>query len=184
MQVRIKAFVCLCLVASLTSCVTANEFAKKIGAPPQNAVELRNLQMRRFDTLDQRHMLLAATDTLQDLGYAVTESSPEIGIVAGSKQRDAEETGQVAGQIALVVLFAALGSSYTPVWDKSQSIHVTLVTTPVENSKQIEVRVSFDRYLTNNHGHEWRAELILDDKIYQEFFEKFSSSVFLEAHPI
>lgn len=179
-----KVLLALALATSLTACVTANELAKKIGAPPENALELRSMQVRRFDTLDHTRMLLAATDTLQDLGYTITESSSEVGVLVGSKQRDAEEGGQVAGQLMLMVLFAAVGSAYTPTWDKDQSIHVTLVTTPAENSKQVEVRVSFDRYLTNNHGQHWRAELILDEKIYQEFFDKLSSAVFLEAHTL
>ena len=179
-----RLLLALLIAAPLTACVNANDFAKKIGAPPEAAVQLRTLQMRRFDTLDQTRMLLAATDTLQDLGYTITESSSDVGVIVASKQRDAEETGQVAGQIMLTVLFAALGSHYNPVWDTSQSIHVTLVTTPIENSRQIEVRVSFDRYLTNNHGQEWRTELILDEKIYQEFFERLSAGVFLEANSV
>ena len=184
MRISKQALLALAIAAPLMSCVSANQLAMKIGAPPETAVELRTLQMRRFDTLDQTRMLLAATDTLQDLGYTVTESSNDLGLIVGSKQRDAEETGQVAGQVMLTVLFAAMGSYYNPTWDKSQSIHVTLVATPVENSKQIEVRVSFDRALTNNHGHEWRADLILDEKIYQEFFEKLSASAFLEAESV
>jgi len=74
------------------------------------------------------------------------------------------------------------GSTHSPTWDKEQVIIVTLVTTPVKNSKQIETRVSFDRRITNNRGRLWRAELITEAAIYQEFFDKLSKSTFLEAH--
>jgi len=174
----------LLLALALTACQSPNQIAKQIGAPSANALELRALQARRFDTSNSIVLLGAATQTLQDLGYTITESSSEVGVLVGTKQRDAEETGQVVGQIMLTVFLAALGSAHTPTWDKDQSIHVTLVVTPVENAEQAEVRVSFDRLLRNNHGIEWRAELIKEQGIYQEFFQKLSQGVALEAEQV
>ena len=186
-----KTAFCLGLAVALSGCVNPNQVAMKVGAPPvikqegeskKSTVSLRSLQVRRFDTLDERRLLLASTQTLQDLGFTITESSLEAGVLVGSKKRDAVERDQVAGQIVIMVIFAALGSRYDPVWDKEQTIIVTLVTTPVENSKQIETRVSFDRRLTNNYGKLWRSEVITEAAIYQEFFDKLSKSTFLEAH--
>ena len=156
----------------------------KIGAPPQGAVELRAMQSRRFDTADQRALLAASIQTLQDLGYIISESSADVGVLSATKQRDAEETGQIAGQIALTIVGAFFGVYHNPTWDKEQTIHVTLALSPIENSKQVEARVSFDRTLMNNHGNTWRAELINDPKLYQEFYEKLSQGVFLEAHQL
>ena len=102
----------------------------------------------------------------------------------GSKQRDAKETGQIAGQVALTLVLAVLGSYKQPVWDENQTINAVLVATPIQNSKQTEIRISFDRHLVNNMGQLWRAELILDENIYQEFFDKFAQSAFLEAQKI
>jgi hypothetical protein len=166
----------------LGGCHNANDYAMQIGKPAEGAVKLRELQSRRFDTLDEHALLTASTETLQDLGFIISESSSELGVLTAAKQRDAEETGQIAGQIALTVLFAALGTIYNPVWDKEQTIQVTLVATPIEKSKQIEVRTSFDRVLTNNHGQKWRAEIINDPELYKGFFEKLSKAVFLEAN--
>lgn len=168
----------------LSGCVNPNEVAKRIGQPPKGAVEMRVLQARRFDSLDEPALLQAAQQTLQDLGFTISEASADAGVLAGSKQRDATEAGQIAGQVALTVVLALLGSSHTPVWDKDQTINVTLVATPIENSKQTEIRVSFDRHMVNNMGQLWRAELILEEKIYQEFFDKFAQGAFLEAQKI
>jgi hypothetical protein len=175
----------LAIMLALSGCApTANDRAMQIGAPPKSAVDLRSFETRRFATTDESAMLAAATQTLQDLGYTVTESSAEVGVIVGSKQRDAKETGQVVGQIVLTVLAAAAGRYYDPTYDESQSIHATLVATPIKNSGTVEVRVSFDRYLTNNHGLLWRTELIDDPKIYQEFFDKLSAGAFLEAQKL
>ncbi|MBS4044759.1 MAG: hypothetical protein KG075_00345 [Alphaproteobacteria bacterium] len=168
----------------LVGCMNANEFAKKIGQPPQGAVEMRSLQTRRFESLDEHALLSAAQQTLQDLGFTISEASADAGVLAGSKQRDATESGQIAGQVALTVVMALLGSAHTPTWDKEQTINVTLTATPIQNSKQTEIRVSFDRHMLNNHGHLWRAELLMDEKIYQEFFDKFAQGAFLEAQKI
>jgi hypothetical protein len=168
----------------LAGCQNPNDIAKKLGAPPDSAVALRALETRRFNTLDEPSLLSATTQTLQDLGYTLTESSSDVGVIVGSKQRDAEETGQVAAQIGLTILFAAMGTYYQPLWDKEQSINVTVVATPIENSKQIEIRVSFDRVMTNNQGQKWRAELIMDPEIYKQFFDKLSEGTFLEAQAI
>jgi hypothetical protein len=174
----------LAITCSLQACINANKIAMDVGQPPKGAVELRSLQTRRFDTLDEMKMISAATQTLQDLGFIVSESQVDVGVLVGSKKRDAEEAGQVAGQVVMTIAFAVLGVYHKPLWDKEQNIVVTIVTTPIANSKQIEIRASFDRQLTNNQGHQWRAELLMDPKLYQEFFAKIAEGVFLEAHTI
>ena len=188
-MIRSKFGILVVTFSLVASCASPpNDVAMKIGGPPveegKTSLDLRNLQIRRFDSLDEQRLLHAGIQTLQDLGFTVTESSAEVGVLVGSKQRDAEESGQVAGQIVLTLFAAALGSAHNPTWDKEQSIFVTFVSTPIENSKQTEVRISFERRLTNNHGKLWRAELILDPKIHQEFFTKFSQGTFLEAHKL
>ena len=170
--------------ALLAGCVDANSLALKVGQPPDGAVKLRNLQTRRFDSGDDKAIMAAAVQTLQDLGFTITESAADAGVLVGAKQRDAEESGQVAGQMALAVVAALLGSGHNPTWDKEQTIQVTLVTMPIVNAAKMDVRVSFDRVLTNNHGRIWRAELLHDPSLYQEFFQRLSQSVFLEAHEI
>jgi hypothetical protein len=181
-----KLSVCAAVImaATLSACESANDLAMKIGKPPESAVQLRSFETRRFDTMDESSVLSAATQTLQDLGYTITESSADVGVISASKERDARESGQIAGQIALTIVAAALGVANNPTWDESQSIHVTLVATPIENSKATNVRVSFDRYITNNHEQLWRTELVEDQKIYQEFFDKLSSGTSLHAEKL
>lgn len=129
-------------------------------------------------------MLSAATQAMQDLGFTLTEANAEVGVIAGFKNRDAVEGGQVAAQVVLTILAALAGSQHNPTWDESQVIKSNIVITPIENSEQIDVRVSFVREITNNYGQLWKSEVILEPELYQEFFQKFSQSTFLEAHAI
>lgn len=181
---RRQAAVAMIALSALAACQNANSLALQVGKPPESAVNLRSMQTRKFETTDEKAVLGAATQTLQDLGFTITESSAEVGVITGSKQRDAEESGQIAGQVALTVILALMGSQHNPTWDKEQTIQVTLVATPITNSTKTEVRVTFDRILTNNQGHQWRAELIHEQGIYQEFFERLSKSAFLEAQQV
>lgn len=169
------------LSATALGCQNANDVAKRLGEPSKSAVEARIMQSREIEASDQVAVLAAVTQTLQDLGFTVQESSAEAGVVTGAKQRDAEEAGQIAGQVALTVALAMLGAIHTPVWDKSQSIHVTSVVAPTRATGRFSVRVSFDRYLTNNHGVQWRAELIEDAAIYREFFERLGAGTALSV---
>jgi hypothetical protein len=151
----------------------------KIGGPPAGALELRTMQTRRLDSSNSVAVLNAGTQTLQDLGFTIQESASPVGLLSASKQRDAEETGQVAGAIGLTVLGAVAGVAIEPVWDKDQTINVTLVETPLLGSQQIDVRVSFDRTVRNTKN-QYRSELILDPKIYKDFYDKLMQSLTLE----
>lgn len=168
---------------SLSACQTnPNELAMKIGAPQAGVVELRALQSRRFDSTNSVAVLNAATQTLQDLGFTIQESASSVGVLSASKSRDAQETGQVAGAVAVAVVGALFGVYVDPTWDEDQVINVTLVESPVPASSQVDLRVGFDRTVRNNKNM-YRAEIIIEPKIYQEFFEKFSQSLFLEKTP-
>lgn len=176
----------LILAASITlaACTTANQVAMEIGPASQVTTEARALQTRRFDTVSDETLLAACVQTLQDLGYTIQETAPSLGVVVATKQRDAEAAGQVAGQIALTLMFAVMGVYYHPTWDKEQTIRVAFSTNRIENSSQTEGRVIFDRLIRNNQGLQSGAEVLVDPKIYQEFFERLSSGVFLEAQKL
>ena len=189
--IRFKALLVATTVAVAASgCARdPNQVAMEVGAPPGaedgvSTIEWRALQTRRFETDDGLKILHAATGTLQDLGFTIVESSADVGVVVASKQRDAEESGQIAGQVMVAVLAGLFGSYHNPTWDKEQSIYVTLIASPIANSRMTEVRALFDRRLTNNHGLLWRTELIEDPEIYQEFYDKLSKGLLLEAHKI
>lgn len=143
---------------------------------PQS-MEHRQLQTRRFDTSDEKKVLAACVGLAQDLGYIIDNTEPALGVVVGSKERDATEAGQVVG----AVLVAMLVGEVPPV-DKNQKIRISIVTHPSGN--QTAVRVTFQRVVWNTEGQISRLQFLNDPKLYQEFFDKLSKSIFLEAHQI
>ena len=138
----------------------------------KESFELRQLQTRSFETSNEKKLLTAGAGVLQDLGYNIDESETGLGVIVGSKDRDATE----AGQIVLSVFFGG------PI-DKNQKIRASLVTHPA-GKKTIKLRVTFQRIVWNTEGQVSKTQSIEDPKIYQKFFDKLSKAVFLEAHKI
>jgi len=164
-----------------------NDHAMKIGAPPTEDTKtissLRALQSRNFQTLNTENLIQASTATLLDLGFTVEEASEEYGVLTGSKDRDAVEAGQVALQIFLAILAAIGGNTHEVMYDETQKINVTLVVNEIDETSS-QIRVIFDRHITNNRGQLWKADVITEAEIYQLFFEKLSASTFLEENKL
>ncbi len=156
-----------------------------------NAVSLerKQLQTRRFEGISEDNLLSACNGVLQDLGFNLDESETDLGVLVASKQRDATNPWQVAGKIALAFMSALSGSSPSDLAiDKAQKIRISLVARPASTSYEGDeshlVRITFQRIIWNTQGKITRREGIYDAEIYQEFFEKLSKAVFLEAEQI
>ena len=94
----------------------------------------RQVQTRRFDTANNEAMLNAASSVLQDLGFSLDESEYSLGVLVGSKARDATSGAQVAGAI----LVAALTGAVTAV-DSHQVVRVSMVMREINDEKSKNV---------------------------------------------
>lgn len=160
---------------------------------PQTA-QHRALQTRTFETSDEKELLSASAAVLQDLGFQVEESVKEVGMLRAAKERGAREFGQEIMQ-SFIFLLGIFGQTtiIVPV-DVHQQINATLVTRRSEtDASRYTVRILFHRSVWKGDGQSDRQyippgiqslEMIVDGKIYQQFFAKLSKSLFLEAHKI
>ena len=171
---------------AIAGCQTTSPLERQTAALTLSEKSLsdRQIQSRRFDTKNEKMILAASAGVLQDLGFNIDESSIATGLIVASKDRDAVEAGQVAGQVFMATLIAALGGQADPTWEKNQKIRISIVSTPSLDGTSVIVRATFQRLIWNTKNVISRVEPINDPKIYQEFFDKLSQSVFLEAHQI
>ncbi|MGD0021798.1 MAG: hypothetical protein ABSC54_05790 [Smithellaceae bacterium] len=140
----------------------------------------RQMQTRKYETKDEAKILAACAGLLQDTGFNIDESETKLGVITSSKMRSAVSAGQ---QVA-AVLVAILARSYMPT-DKQQKMRACITTRPVgESGEYIAVRVTFQRIVWNTRGQVTQSESLNDPQIYQEFFDKLSKSIFLEAQAI
>lgn len=158
----------------LTGCQTIPRDALKLS--PESLKE-RQIQTRKYETTDEAKILAACAGLLQDMGFNLDESETELGVIVASKMRSAVSAGQ-----QILAILAALGGSHMPT-DKEQKMRVSVVTRPIDEN-HIAVRVTFQRIVWNTAGQITVREGLTDPKIYQEFFDKLSKSIFLEAHAI
>jgi hypothetical protein len=165
------------LIGSLLIGGCASGVPKDALALSAESLQRRGLQTRKFDTIDEAKLLSAAVGLIQDLGFTIEGTQAKLGLVTGSKQRDATDGGQVAAAVAIAIL---LGVSTSV--DEDQTIRVSIVTR--SSGQQTSLRVTFQRAIRNTSGQTTRLEFIADEDIYQEFFQRLSKAVFLEAQKI
>ncbi len=167
------------IAVMLTACQTG--IPKDALSISQVTVEQRRLQSRRFETSDESRVLSASAAVLQDLGFNLDESETDLGLIVASKDRSAIE----ADQILAAVLGALLIGVDIDI-DIEQQIRVSLVTRPGRDpqTEQITVRVTFQRLVWDSEGRISKSEPIAEARIYQEFFDRLSTSMFLEAQEI
>jgi hypothetical protein len=144
-----------------------------------DSLQRRQAQTRVFETRDEAELLSASAALLQDLGFTLDESEVDLGVIVASKKRDATEVGQVVGAVALAVL---LGTRVAV--DDEQRIRAALVTRELEDRRGYAVRLTIQRIVWNTDGQVSKTEPIDDERIYREFFDKLSKSVFLEAQEL
>ncbi|WP_421707670.1 hypothetical protein [Algihabitans sp.] len=169
----------LASIVFLTGCQQAT-VPKEALQLSEVSLQKRQLQTRYFDTRDEERILSASASVLQDLGFNIDEAETDLGVIVGSKDRDATEAGQVAGAIFLALM---LGVSVAV--DDEQKIRVSLVSSPRgSNAGEVAVRVTFQRVVWNTRGQVSQTESLDAPELYQEFFDKLSQSVFLEAQEI
>ena len=169
---------CLVLLAAmLTACASVPKDAFKLSP---TSLEDRQMQSRKFDTLDQKRLLAAGAGVLQDLGYNIDESNTYLGVLTASKKADAKDTRQIVALVALGILTG------TPVaWDEKQKITLCLVIRQSLDDPNASVaRITLQRIVWNSQGMISRVETINSPELYQAFFDKLSKAVFLEANQI
>lgn len=163
---------------TLFGCKTIPKDALKL---TPESLEKRTLQTRKYEGVSEADILAASAGVIQDLGFNIDESETKLGVIVGSKDRDAKETGQVLAAVFITLL----GGKAGPIDDK-QKMRVSLVVRPAheDDAKNHFVRVTFQRMVWNTQGQISRVEGLDDPEMYQEFFDRLSKAVFLEGHKI
>lgn len=161
----------------ISGCQTLPEDAFKL-AP--TSLEDRQLQSRKFNTVDHKLLLSAGASVLQDLGYNIDEANTALGVLTASKKADATE----GSQVAMAIVAAILTGTITPI-DDEQDIRICLVVhESLDDPSSSIARITIQRVIWNTEEKISRVESIKEPEIYQGFFDKLSKGAFLEANEI
>lgn len=184
----LKSFLTILLIPAVCflSLSCAPTYPKDFLKLSEKSLESRQLQMRQYETSNEKEVISASAGVLQDMGFTLDDSETDLGLVVASKDRDATNAGQVA-LATMSVLLSAFGGASSDAFnhiDKVQKIRASVISKPsLENSKII-VRVTFQRIVWNNMGQVSKMETLNEPELYQGFFEKLSKAIFLEEQKI
>ncbi|MEN9846334.1 MAG: hypothetical protein RIS36_1481 [Pseudomonadota bacterium] len=172
------SILCAAIIVLLPVSGCVNRVVREALTLQPEALEQRRIQTRRFETTDEHELLTASLEVLQDLGFTVDETEPDLGLIVASKNREASSTGEMIGAF---FIGAATDSEVT--YNVEQRIRASVVTKGLGRSGT-SVRVTFQRMVWNNLGEISANESLEEPKLYQEFFAKLSKSVLLTAFGI
>lgn len=147
---------------------------------PPESMQARQIQTRRFDGISEASLLSACAGVLQDLGFNLDEAEAPLGLIVASKDRSALNPG-TARIKQLLNIFLDIDMEI----DEEQRIRASLVSKPVRNvDDSFQVRVTFQRIVWNTENEISKLEELNEPELYQQFFDRLSKSVFLEAHSL
>ena len=166
-----------------------------------DTLQNRVLQTRKYEGISEVDILSASTGVIQDLGFIIDESETNLGLIVGSKDRDAppdatQRTWQVLATttslfLAVIVAVVTKGEAgedvvYVPPVDDYQKLWASIVIRPTseDDDKTHYVRVTFQRIVWNTENEIDRRQSLNEPEMYQKFFDLLSKSVFLEGQKI
>ena len=183
---KVRELSTLLIALLLAGCVTT---PPDIFVVTSELQQKRQIETRRYEGINEADLITACANVLQDLGFNLENSETKLGVLTASKQRDASDAGEIAGAVVIGILTTQGGAPIIIPTSKDQTIRVALVVRPVidSNGKAMAnnhfVRVTFQRLVRRTDNSVF-GETLSDPRLYQDFFEKVSKSVFLEAQKI
>ena len=197
MKFLIKIFIFILIVLSMTP----QSFAKSA----YTMMELREIQTRYFETSNDKKVMKAVINTLQDNGFVIQNIEDEMGYITARKDFRAKRTDK--GRVARIsVEYAYFGTltvlSFGALWPyliipsmhmkNEVSLHPVVVDANVtidKIGKQTKVRFSFvEKIMENADGYMFvkcaqrKVVRYYTQEIYQEFFNQVDKNLFLEKN--
>jgi|TARA_B110000967_G_C18790003_1_gene512812 hypothetical protein len=154
--------------------------AKDVLKLTADSMILRQMQTRKYETNDYEKILQSTVGLLQDDGFNIEEIQSDLGVVLGSKNREAVEIGQQVGAVLLALAFGV-----TIPTDKEQKMNASIVVSEApSDSNSTIVRVTFSRVVWDTAGQVSKAQRLEEPELYQTFFSRLSKSLFLTEQQI
>ena len=145
----------------LTSC------AMTASAPVKTQLQIRQLQTRVFETPDDKAVLKAMVNVLQDDGYIIKDANAELGILAATKEYEEENP-----------FFENL--FVHPTREEKSSV-VEVSANISKHGEKCRVRANFQIKTFRVDGSVKKAGRIEDEQHYTEFFTKVHKGIFLDV---
>lgn len=138
--------------------------------PPKTQLQIRELQTRSYTAKDQKQVMKAVINALQDDAFIIKNADKELGFINASKEVDISDPNFTFWYQIFVCPEATY--SKNSVMEASANIS--------EFGPETKVRVSFQVKILNNFGNPVETKSVDDPAFYQEFFSKVDKSLYFE----
>lgn len=142
--------------------------------PPRTALETREIQTRSFAVKDQKSVMKAVLDALQDEGYITRNAVVDLGLITATKETDTETRGSA--------LFSQLLMGENAAWEKQAILEATVNVSTF--GPETRVRISLHNKVLDNRGAVMSVHEVEDPLPYQQLFSKIDKSVFIQSSGI
>jgi hypothetical protein len=145
-----------------------------------SALQARQAQSRTFETEDQKLVLKAVLNVLQDEGFVIREANAELGVVAAVKEwrsRQANQGLRIAKWIAAPMTYGAtllIPSGKTEFTAVEANVNVT------QEAARTRVRISLVSRVTDKQGRVQAVTPVEDGLIYQGLLARLDKAVYLQ----
>jgi len=137
-------------------------------------LQIRNLQTKTYDTSNNKMVMKSVLNTLQDLGFSVTNADADLGLIEAKRDKDVEDKTQA--------FFATLFAGAQARYKKEEKVVATVNVSPF--GKRTKIRASFSDKVLNNNGDVMSVHDITDAKTYQKFFQEVQKGLFLQEQKV
>ena len=141
-----------------------------IPIPPQSQLETRQIQTREFPTPDEKLVMKAVLNALQDDGFTIKNAVSDLGLITASKELDDEN--RTAAFLGAVL--AGPDASWRKMVVQEATVNVSTF------GKETRVRVSLHQKVLDNRGGTISVDEIRDGMVYRQFFDKVDKSIFIQ----
>jgi hypothetical protein len=156
------------LLASAIGCASARK-------PVKTQLQIREMQTRTYDVPDQKLVMKALLNVLQDDGFIVRQVSSDLGFLNATKDID---LGNRGGEFFLQFN----GFGVAPAVERNAVVECTANVS--DFGKQTRVRVNFQSKIMDSRGAVAEVHTVDDDKYYQDFFSKVDKGIFLQKEKL
>lgn len=165
--------------------------------PPMTQLQIRELQTREYETKDEKMVMKALLNVLQDEGFIVKNAVVDLGLITGTKELEVERYGSSSpGSMFGGSIFndrrsrrnrgfdwsilADLGNER--VYSKNSVIEVSANVSGFGNITRI--RVNFQKKVIDNTGATLDVFQITEPSFYQEFFYRVDKGIFIQKERV
>ena len=168
------------LIIFISGCsISYNEFYKL----NSDYLKQRQISTRYFETNNEKELIIASAQLLQDLGYIIEESNIKLGLITASKNREILSDAKTGALTAFAVIDALFGANVNTNFPKMKELKATLISTKSNTKKGYLIIVEFSSAVYYTHGNVV-LQRDTNTEIYKEFFDKLGQSVFITPNDI